>query len=131
MKSNELRVGNLISITPSAHKDDIEAVTINMLEQIDNGYKVFGIPITEEWLLKYGFENTNKDWFSKSFSMKVNESTNDYKIAFNTYSKLINTNWKFQEMKLYEFEKHITTLEYVHQLQNLYLSITHTELTSK
>lgn len=55
LQAKDLRVGNLVSITESAHKDDVEQVTSFMLQQIKNGYMVFGIPLNEEKLLNNGF----------------------------------------------------------------------------
>lgn len=105
IKSNKLTVGNFISITQSAYKDDIEEVTSFMIEQIDNGYRVFGIPLNQEWLVKLGFEV--KPW---GF---VNEK---YPLIFFS----LNPDEKYWVELGNGFR---INLKYVHTLQNLLLLI--------
>ena len=106
MKANELRLGNLID-----RKDYICKVT-----KIEEGgiitepleYKgerfveqrVEPIPLTEEWLVKFGFKKGSKGWF-KTLS-------NNHKFNFYMYKNLCSN---------------------VHQLQNLYFALTGEELT--
>ena len=67
MKANELRIGNWISHTPSQNKSAngnfivsqinlFDSNTINGLESDD----CEPIPLTEEWLYKFGFKNIDK-----------------------------------------------------------------------
>lgn len=102
LKSNELKVGNLISITSSAHKDDIEMVTSFMLQQIENGYKVFPIPINKEWFYKL-----EKQLIEIGFEYSHSETTNRLFIYIG--------NFTYQ-------------CSFIHQFQNLYFDLTTTEL---
>lgn len=131
MEANELRIGNYINKfgidyicdMPVSDRDDIEivSVTIDVLKDIDNydgttDYPYYEeIPLTEEWLLKFGFEKGNEqtDYFSKT---KYNLITKD-SLTFYFYPA-----WKGIENKNF---KHI---KYVHQLQNLYFVLTGIEL---
>ena len=83
--------------------------------------EVRGIPITEEWLNKFGFEK---------------ESKNHWNIINPEYT----TNWFYVLMKEgkyfipYRWGKQVTGdryMIYVHQLQNLYFALTGEELTIK
>jgi hypothetical protein len=72
------------------------------------------IPLTEEWLLKFGFKDNGYYYYIKSF-----------KIAWAI--RIIKTNIKsgFSEVK------NSISLRHVHQLQNLYFALTNKELTIK
>ena len=76
------------------------------------------IPLTEEWLLKFGFNNINSKeygikcgscWMSLSNPKDMGEWQDCYC-------------WIFDRFKFIE-------LKYVHQLQNLYFALTGNELT--
>jgi len=73
------------------------------------------IPLTEEWLLKFGFENL-------SLTPKFDGS----KCNFTFY-------WEVDEIVLRENYEDIfiTRISYVHQLQNLYFALTGEELEIK
>ncbi len=105
IKASDLRIDNFVSITQSAHKDDIEMVTIFMLKQIENGYRVFGIPLTEEILLKCVFKFKDKGFSDLSVSYGLATETIHFVIG-NYYKKL----------------------NYLHELQNLYFALTNEEL---
>lgn len=110
MKSNELRIGNLVSKEGLVYEADF--ITIRMAQN----YKP--IPLTEELLLKFGFEEYGdihdnfmyKDWIWYSLNEKC--------------------------LDIRRGESHPWTLiplsiKYVHQLQNLYFALTGEELTIK
>jgi len=114
MKAQELRLGNLIL---PAHDLDGKYITVASIEEdCINTYSpeanhYSGIPLTEEWLLKFGFEKTLphikgsvlKDEYDKSFVRVSN--------------------------RLGQFDFHgATKLDYVHQLQNLFFTLTGQEL---
>jgi hypothetical protein len=78
-----------------------------------------GIPLTEEWLIKFGFIKISEI----SFHMPINE----HKYFTMVYSK---------NAKKYTFPythgiDTLISFEYVHQLQNLYFALTGTELEIK
>lgn len=111
MKASELRIGNIVynySIDGSGKKaGQPHLFTIN------NGYTLHtlsehaeGIPLTKEWLLKFGFKKS-------SFGMIKNgvNITPGLQLYFSSNKK--------------------ATILRVHQLQNLYFALTNTELELK
>lgn len=116
MKANELRIGNLVEINaPIINK--VIAVDVYHISKIKKNKDCCKpIPLTEEWLLKFGFEKTEWD-NNNSFRKMI--GNNDYTIVF--YSNGI-----------CEISDIITKkIDYVHQLQNLYFALTGEELTLK
>ena len=111
MKASELRIGNSIM-----QDDDFVFVTGWRLEFIGkNKLEYKPIPLTKEWLFKFGFEMINKSYFE----LKVGG------IIFE-YTKDLNHNWYIlinEDIRVY--------LDYVHQFQNLYFSLINKELEIK
>ena len=132
MKATELRIGNLIEYRIQDDLDDrkdwwevskIDATDLCILESnIDYDFRP--IPLTEEWLLKFGFNKEYQkgyigiDVYNSDFvltePLKMGEWQTNYTFQFETGSVP-----KFKE------------IEYVHQLQNLYFALTGEELVLK
>lgn len=111
MKAEELRIGNYFEWIPIASMGrGVDQITSG--QQIDD-YKDFkrGIPLTEEWLKKFGFVRL-KNW-QDSWMWLVN-----FGINFHAGS------WHWNDMSKSK------KIEYVHQLQNLYFALTGEELVS-
>ena len=110
---NELRIGNWVTI----HRTEIE-----MLEGdfsfADNFFKP--IPLNKEWLLKFGFEWNE---YYKNYRVKACE----YYHSVQFYDK----EWCYNNDSSDAGCYFITTIKYVHQLQNLYFALTGDELTLK
>jgi hypothetical protein len=109
MKANELRIGNLIFF-PKGDVHKVNYETIRLLYTTNQPIYHNPIPLTEEWLLKFGFEkyDTNKYSINHFYIRKIGD----------------------------EFETEVgeclyKTIDYVHQLQNLYFALTDEELTMK
>lgn len=107
MTATELRLDNLIF----NHKGEVVKFDGDFYHWIDGGYNP--IPLTEEWLLKFGFE-------------KVAPQT----YLFDTwYVDVVNGDISFyldgDACVSYVY------LEHVHQLQNLFYSLTGQELNTK
>ena len=127
MKANELRIGNIICskgtdetgiyIIEVIYKDyclgKYEKIT-HRVRQCFDGMK--GIPLTEEWLLKLGFEFYEGEMIG-TMSMNDNWTLGLFKI--NAWGN----GWLF-----YWDDKFDNRLQYVHQLQNLYFALTGNEL---
>lgn len=77
------------------------------------------IPLTEEWLLKFGFDKT----IERSYSTGQEVEYFVYKMHDLTYNAIQDTWWLRGVMNHYPI--------YVHQLQNLVHSLTGEELTIK
>lgn len=131
IKANELRVGNLLFETgiidgyenlPDSEKLTVIVAVINDIDQVvrdlqDNMHaydSLYPIPLTEEWLLKFGFE---KDWTGYALEDK------------NSLSFSVTKNGAYLACWL---DRSLgITIKYVHQLQNLYFALTGEELTIK
>lgn len=75
-----------------------------------------GIPVSEEWLLKFGFEKKEEVTWSFGYEKKYNV----YRLDELTYNG-VQAAWWFNGLLKKQ-------PEYVHQLQNLYFALTGTEL---
>ena len=82
------------------------------------------IPLTEEWLLKFGFTERSFKGYNRKFYKTVNNIL--FVIPFCISFDSINYYYPVDE----EYQIFIN-LKYVHQLQNLYFSLTGEELTLK
>lgn len=119
MKSNELRIGNLILWKGI----EVKKVDANIIARADLDPEGFNmnykpIPLKDNWLLKFGFEHIHDDLFKLHITESVllivnlNILSKDIAICIN--------NQRFYIAK-----------KYVHQLQNLYFSLTGKELKEK
>jgi hypothetical protein len=131
MKIIELRIGNIVGFK---NRDDCYCVVtdlssaggIHLIRKFYDGDEddqpeviddITPIPLTEEWLLKFGFNNINSKeygikcgscWMSLSNPKDMGEWQDCYC-------------WIFDRFKFIE-------LKYVHQLQNLYFALSDEEL---
>ena len=111
MEAKDLRIGNLVFIGKE----------VNVLELVDfvdiyenNTIKHFEpIPLTEEWLLKFGFESYDGEYKYASRWLNIEKSENGYVKLADDYF-----------IDSFEFK-------HVHQLQNLYFALTNEELILK
>jgi hypothetical protein len=124
MKASELRIGNLIkgkSPEKKVYEEPVELNEYYFLLFLNNMMDVEPIPLTEEWLLKFGFDKVGIALTSIAIAPL------NLPCTFN----LPNTPFSFCQGKLI-----LTTgtgdfcvnIEYVHQLQNLYFVLTGEEL---
>ena len=115
---NELRIGNYLNWIGMAlearimHGEDFKRVYDSLITK-ENVFKP--IPLTEEWLLRVGFEKDGVRLGCKEYK------TND----LNVY-KMIGDYPHFAHGVIDDIR-----LKYVHQLQNLYFALTNKELTLK
>ena len=118
IKENELRLGNYI--IEDGRETEFNGDFYHWCSDI-----MKPIPLTEEWLIKFGMDYT--DGFSNSRKLYVKKHKHDTSNI--TYSekegvlRLTNGNPKGSML--------IPHIKYVHQLQNLYFSLTGEELTIK
>jgi hypothetical protein len=78
------------------------------------------IPLTEEWLLKFGFNRHHADYFNGIIYIK--NIINNTEFEWGVYPNELGSGIQIQNRKL---------LKYVHQLQNLYFALTEEELVVK
>ena len=116
MKAEELRIGNIILL------DDEEIILTGIKGNTvfwKNGFDMTGltgseikpIPLTEEWLLKFGFVQfpASNLWDKEDF--------------WAIYKKVNTDEWRCDHLEM--------QFKYVHQLQNLYFALTGEELQLK
>jgi len=122
MEAKEFRLGNyakdqfdqLITVSAIDYKDCLD----NEIGDIPV-YVLQPIPLTEEWLLKFGF--------SCSFISDPQErgATKGY---FKEEIRIIQINEDIEEFIIGGHDFPIKDLKYVHQIQNIYFSLTGQEL---
>lgn len=112
MKANELRIGNLVKGTNDSIRYPY-TISANEMLFFEHDYARFEpIPLTEDWLIKFGYSKDNngyalKDIYSLSISI--------------TKEGKYTPCWNDRIMSG-------ITLQYVHQLQNLYFALTGNEI---
>ena len=135
--ANDLRIGNLI-----LHNKDIVKVT--EIVNLNNGYCINGIglngythygnvadyfepiPLTEKILLDCGFKQNRDKWFEINYFTDCKESAEKMGILINLVSNrcgIIDTDTDEQSAMT------ANRVYYLHELQNLFYSLTKTELT--
>ena len=128
LKNNELRIGNLVKwydvskvLELHSEKNKFDNVYIECEESFEwtEYNKLEPIPLTEEWLLKFGFSVINESSAGKRYGYVING-------VFN--SGLTFTFWKTTK-EVGKFFRGDLELKSVHQLQNLYFALTGAELT--
>lgn len=125
MKAKELRIGNLVQFEGEFHTiasiGSDETIRLRCEDSTHRNYchgtigcygmySMDPIPLTEEWLVKFGFEGI----FAPDKSIMVGREGADF--AHN-------------QMTFLKRDGLIKKIKYVHQLQNLYFAITGEELT--
>jgi hypothetical protein len=120
MKANELRIGNYIG-----DKDDIAIVEsidkdgcmVQFINDEKNGFRISQpikpIPLTEEWLLRMGFDKFAEHTPSFGHDDIYRKGYIDIHARYNQY------------------HFHGILINFVHELQNLYFALTKQELTMK
>jgi hypothetical protein len=117
MKASELRIGNLVELT---FDNETEIVDVKVIDLVQNYVRLAKpIPLTEEWLLKFGFENKNG-----KFLINIDDR---FKVCVAV---------RIDKWYLYndDFDSDcniICKVEAVHRLQNLFFDIWNIELIIK
>lgn len=113
MEATELRIGNYVDWDHLDVPSEITLMDFAMIYDEDIVLdKCQGIPLTEEWLLRFGFEIMDIK------GSKVIDVAGWY------------SEWKDNEID-FAYAEEIRKLKYVHQLQNLVHALTGEELTIK
>lgn len=137
MKATELRIGNLVRsqntpipcrvVTLHKHVAVVIQNTINSFEETCNYVDVSAIPLTEEWLFKFGFKDVSEH--------KNHETIKSLKLIASNDSLIIVQFRPEEEALLWlsitdcDHEGSVlTSIDKVHQFQNLYFALTGKEL---
>lgn len=122
MKANELRIGNLLYYGKDLIKvsaSDFAVFELYESKGQDHPYKP--ILITEEWLLKFGFEIDEDCDLIYNYPYKASWIT--VCLGDNFHVGIVKDKSHIALMDAF------THIQYVHQLQNLYFALTEEELT--
>jgi hypothetical protein len=108
MKATELRIGNAVECEGKIYYIDCG-------ERIDNAENYNPIPLTEEWILKFGFGKSKQPnghifYGNRAFGMRMTKHPNRDDI-----------------FHLFGYESTVV-IKHVHQLQNLYFALIGKEL---
>jgi hypothetical protein len=117
MKANELMIGNYIHDSWG----NVHEVTLFTLKEIiempeNHGYKP--IPLTEEWLLKFGFETIGGSIMWSLGNFHIGWYGNKFATWYIRYEKMFYDNGNKINNEIY------SDVEFVLQLQNLYFALT-------
>lgn len=131
IQARELRIGNLVEKSLKSGNGRANNATLNTTDLLhiylgDGSFNYASIPLTEEWLLKFGFEK-KESTTCNLWHIGINQITHDYlfDLTWLINPELINA----PNAPFYRNGGHI--IYYVHQLQNLYFALTNEELTIK
>ena len=124
MKANEFRIGNLIHVKTIVESAKVMSITPRFFSSLAGGRSFedqannlelaehyLPIPLTEEWLLKFGFERSVAKRNSNIFTL-MGEGISIFKEKGYWYSTFTQR----------------SSIKHVHQLQNLYFTLTGEEL---
>jgi len=119
MKATELRIGNLVYYMNEHNPVEISGIDRKQIHA-DGDWDYISehkpIPLTEEWLERFGFNKLSDIWeFWKNSGWDLRQH------------KLENNWWLFYNGQ----DLDCVRIDYVHQLQNLYFALTGEELTIK
>lgn len=127
IQANELRIGNYV-YTPKVDVRQVSGVTQTQIHTLITGcsfseihfvqMEIDPIPLTEEWLLKFGFERNE-------------ELVHEMHPWIDYTLKGIRIQMPFFTFNFGDEDEQDIDVHHVHQLQNLYFALTGTELTLK
>ena len=122
MNTTEFRIGNLLQDAVSKTPLKVVCLTETGIETyvidrskfpLPNGWKAEPIPLTEEWMLKLGFEKYDEKTYTDNTGFILNKNENGtFEISIeNTFADML-----------------YAQTPYVHTFQNLYFALTGEEL---
>ena len=126
MKASELRIGNSIM-----QFEDCVFVTHWRLKLIEDGVLIYEpIPLTEEWLVKLGFEKLKEYDDGENIIIQYGKSII---VGDDTHDEKLVISLPFNHCEIGDYQDDSAyilniTIDYVHQLQNLYFTLTNKEL---
>jgi hypothetical protein len=124
MKTNELRIGNYLN-GKQGRVIVTEIRTNNSVKIHDNTSSFYveicltPIEITKEWLLKLGFEYSN---FYNNYKIKAGQYYNSVRYDYE------DCEWCYNNDSSDAGCYYVTSIKYVHELQNLYFALNGEEL---
>ena len=126
MDAKELRIGNYVNWVGRSEEAiimngcDFDIVYVNLEDNEIENKRFKPILLNEDWLLKFGFIHAHTCWYEKGLL-----DTECWFLTFNI------TSGGKVTLSTDRDEHFLRTIEYVHQLQNLYFALTQKELIIK
>jgi hypothetical protein len=118
MKATELRIGNLVQDRHSEECGMIDSVVLGIIDTMEN-HSYEPIPLTEEWLKRFGFEIKKGAWGT---SAETCFWFYKWRVRYVLYQ---NGNvWSINPI-----DGDRVDFKYIHTVQNHYFSLTGEELT--
>jgi len=136
MKATELRIGNLTQDSKGnllkvigLTDDNISYYVVDRSKfPLEVGWQAEPIPLTEEWLVKFGFEEYSKH-INGDFELCIKSDKPSHhivvRITRSNFSVFNHSECDFTQIQF------INRVKHVHQLQNLVHALTGEELTIK
>lgn len=135
IKVEELRIGNYV--TDKNGRDvvvyDIQKYGINQDEfRGETVYDlmaddIMGVPLTEEWLLRLGFEKLDRKWKDGSVSKDM-FNMSDYRFEYYISFTIDGVAFFRVGKNARQEQEYLRDIKWVHQLQNLYFALSGSEL---
>lgn len=122
IKANEVRIGNWVEDIAPYDKQYLQIRWENIGKISENGYKYRPIPLTPEILEACGFVNKPNETFNLSYELTID----GFASTFRTWQ--YRGEWYIEPMG---YDTGNISIEYLHQLQNLYFALTGQELEVK
>jgi len=130
INKNEIRIGSWYQ-----NRSSDKALKFKTVEDFEDAIYVSiyckPIPLTEEWLEKFGFEwkSENKTW---RIEYRIPFVDDGKRIAIHVWEDEVMGIWGVTLWEVVPIDDVTpTVIKYVHQLQNLYFALTGQELTIK
>ncbi len=127
IQPNELRIGNLVFDS---------TMNVTKVESIipEHNRVRHPIPLTEEWIYKFGFFDSDSpngypQFYKEDVDMKEGGSATILITKDNDYDIEVFTNFRTDNSPINEIQ--LPSIKYVHQLQNRYFALTGDELLIK
>ncbi len=118
LSARELRIGNIIIKNGKVHYTNHLTIRDIYGLSIDDTDTFEPIPLTEEWLLKFGFIKSKLEGYDVHFKYS-------HHLLHSSITALYNAEFSLS------LDNVARGIKYVHQLQNLYFALTGEELTFK
>jgi hypothetical protein len=134
--ASELRIGNLLECFGIREVVAIKKNKVKIENETEKGQFILEwtsvkslslkpIPLTEDWLLKFGFNCINRP--KMAFKLYHNEVNADYSSLI---LKQVGNNpiWGYAGNNRWTINSFTVEIKYVHQLQNIYFTLTGSDL---
>lgn len=133
MKANELRIGNFVDlgsriakVIEIGHQSCVVVDLEETQDTIEDYERTKGITLTDEWFIKFGFYKDGEYWSRDIFDYKYCFRYRDWANNWAFYQEYTDSPDPKDDGKKYPISFDI---EYVHQLQNIWYSLLHEEIT--